>query len=270
MALPYLYEHENRHAPRRANGRRFHGYPTRQQRTDLVVVHDTESMLDTVGLDTGALVVAGFQASTDRPSSYHRITDSARTVLMLPDEATAFGAKGANGRGLHVSLAMRVVDWRDTRAIARVRRDLAVERTAQVVAEWCKRYRIPVRRITRAQFLAGVAGIVAHADVDPGRRSDPGPLFPWDAFLTRVRELVDGSTAPPVLITDPEVPTMRVVHRPDGLTVLLTDSGRFDALEPGEADALRAAGIPVEGVTAAQFGKLEGIARLLRTGKRTA
>jgi hypothetical protein len=198
MTMPFLYEHQNRHAPVRSNGRRFHGYPSRSGGVtpDLVVVHDTESVLDTAGPDTGALDVADYQSGVVRPSSYHRLVDSARILVTLPDEATAFGAKGANTRGLHVSLAMRTVDWLRTDAVAVERRERALEHLARVVAEWCRKYGIPVRRITRAQYLAGASGIVGHADVDPDRRSDPGDGFPWDRFLARVRELLQNATIP--------------------------------------------------------------------------
>lgn len=267
MPTHYLYEHENPHAPRRSNGKRFHGYPDRHQRTDLVVVHDTESVLDTAGPDGGAENVARYQSTTPRPSSYHRIVDSDSTVVCLPDEATAFGAKGANGRGLHVSLAMRTVDGLSTHPEAMRRREVMLVRTARTVAEWCVRYGIPVRKITRAQYLAGEAGIVAHADVDPDRRTDPGAWFPWARFLSYVAARVLELTDTPPTPTTSEASAMYVVHRPDGLAVLLT-GGRIYPLASGEVDALRAAGTPVNGVTDAQFAALERLSEFVRTGRR--
>lgn len=261
MTLPYLYEHQNRNAALRANGRRFHGYPTRPAAPDLVVIHDTESVLDTVGPDGGAENVARYQSTTDRPSSYHRIIDSDSVVVTLPDSAVAFGAKGANTRGLHASLAMRVVDWQDRRPVAAQRRAAALEGLAHVTAEWCLRYGIPVRLLTRAQYLAGESGIVSHALVDPTRRSDPGPLFPWPQFLARVSALLDP--------TAPEgPPDVILVLEPHGSRVFLIgpptpgpDTSAPDHVESeDERDGYLEAGVPfLNGDTPAQLRRRHAI-----------
>ena len=40
-------------------------------------------------------------------------------------------------------------------------------------------------------------GIVAHAQVQPWDRTDPGPYFPWTQFITDVQTIIDNSTTPP-------------------------------------------------------------------------
>jgi N-acetylmuramoyl-L-alanine amidase len=47
--------------------------------------------------------------------------------------------------------------------------------------------------LTRAIWSAysAVVDIVSHAKLDPVRRSDPGPLFPWDRFRTLVTTVGD-------------------------------------------------------------------------------
>jgi len=180
---PYLFAHQNPFAPRRANGLRFHGYPTRTKPVRVIVIHTAENTPDYVGEDGGAEAVARFQSTTDRPSSYHQLGDSDSVIEMLPDEAVAFGAKGANADGLHFSFATRASLWPGKPVEWRVG---ALVRGAAVCRTWATTYGIPVRRLTRDQWLAGESGFVAHADVDPGRRSDPGAGFPWDDFLTLV------------------------------------------------------------------------------------
>jgi hypothetical protein len=195
MSQPYLYRNQNPHAPKRANGRRFWGYPSRPAGAviDIIGVHTAENPFDQMGQDTGAEGVAAFQSRTERPSSYHRIADRDSTVTCLPDEAVAFGIANRNRRSLHVSLALRAADWSDPDKAARA--EPTLRRAAAVVAAWCRRYDIPPRRITRAQADAGVRGLLAHGDADPGRRSDPGVDFPWDRFLTLIRQLLAGATS---------------------------------------------------------------------------
>lgn len=184
---PYLYQHPNPNAPVRPNGIRFWGHPQRTVAPRVIGVHTTESAFDEIGTDTGAEGVAGFQASTPRPSSYHRIVDRDSTVVDLPDEAVAFGigTGGLNSCGLHLSMAMRAADWSDP-AKARAARP-TLERAAAVAAEWCHAYAIPPVRLSFTQATAGRLGLIAHGDADPTRRTDPGHDFPWPLFLQLIQ-----------------------------------------------------------------------------------
>lgn len=177
---PYLYAHPNRFAPVRANGVRFWGYPSRRQQVRVICIHTAENVPDYIGRDGGAEAVAAFQSRTDRPSSYHEIVDSDSHVVCLPPHAVAFGAKGANTVGWHLSFATKAHLWPDK---PKRWRDAALNRGAERARAAADLFDVPVRRITREQYLAGWSGFVAHADVDPDRRSDPGDHFPWDHFL---------------------------------------------------------------------------------------
>jgi len=42
-----------------------------------------------------------------------------------------------------------------------------------------------------------VSGIVAHGQVQPWNRTDPGPYFPWDSFISNVRKIIDQAAQPP-------------------------------------------------------------------------
>lgn len=181
----YLYDHQNSNAPVRANGKRFWGYPSRNASVQLIAVHTAESVFDTSGADSGAEAVAGYQSRTDRPSSYHTLVDRDSTIDTLPDTATSFGVVGYNSRALNLSFAMSAADWGNA-AKAKAAEPM-LHRAAKKAAEWCKKYDIPVRLITKAQADAGVKGLTSHGRLDPSRRSDPGLHFPWDRFLMLVR-----------------------------------------------------------------------------------
>ena len=49
--------------------------------------------------------------------------------------------------------------------------------SAKLVAELARRYGIPIDR----------EHVVAHGDLDPSRRSDPGPYWPWDWYLRKAK-----------------------------------------------------------------------------------
>lgn len=195
MTTPYLYEHQNRHAPVRTNGLRFWGYPSRPPGVDsrVIAVHTAESFLDLIGVDTGAENVARFQSQTERPSSYHRIADSDSIVMCLPDEAVAFGVGNFNSPTLHISLAMRAADWSDEKKAKAAEPTLL--NAAKVCQEWVQRYKIPLRWLTRVEALAGQSGFVKHGIMDPERRSDPGVRFPAARFLDLSRPI--SATPPP-------------------------------------------------------------------------
>ncbi len=187
--MPYLYDHQNPNAPVRSNGKRFWGYPTRQKVVRLIAAHTTESLFDLIGEDTGAEGVARFQATTSRPSSYHRIVDRDSEIEMLPNGATAFGVVDYNAQTLHIAFAMRAADWADP-AKAKAA-EPSLHRAARIVADWCREYSIPARLISKAEADAGALGITAHGRLDPDRRSDPGTLFPWTRFLGLIHDYLD-------------------------------------------------------------------------------
>src|SRR4029078_9385223 len=61
-----------------------------------------------------------------------------------------------------------------------------------LVADVCRRRRIPTRWLTPEDLLAGRRGITGHAEVSKAYRKsdhwDPGPGFPVESFLDRVRQ----------------------------------------------------------------------------------
>jgi N-acetyl-anhydromuramyl-L-alanine amidase AmpD len=55
--------------------------------------------------------------------------------------------------------------------------DAQISSLVNLVSEITTRYNIPVDR----------NHIIGHEEIDPGRKIDPGPLFPWDSFIQRVQ-----------------------------------------------------------------------------------
>lgn len=255
----FLLDNPNRHAPERSNGIRFHGHPTRTTRPRLIGVHTTESAFDLLGADTGAEGVARFQSHTDRPSSYHRIVDRDSTVVCLPDEATAFGIGNLNSPTLHLSFAMRAADWADP-AKAKAA-DPMLRRGAAVAAEWSRRYRIPLVRVTRTQAFGTGRGLIAHGVADPARRSDPGAFFPWTRFLQLAADV--GAPTRPALSEEDD--TMRLIRnstegdrRYGAIALVGGPHTSFDHIEQPElAGALAASIGPAKDINAREFDLTE-------------
>jgi len=191
------------HPPARSQSR----YPRRATVTGAIVVHDAENVTDLDGPDSGAEAVARFIATRSDPGSYHTIVDSDSIVRLVPYDAEAYGeGTGGNPYALHLSLAYgsktppTPVWW------ANALRNAATE--ARAMADWVHAttgITVPARRITADQYRAGAPGFIPHADLDPGRRSDPVG-FPWDPFLALYANTTTPTTTQPPKETPMPVP----------------------------------------------------------------
>ncbi|MFB9880949.1 N-acetylmuramoyl-L-alanine amidase [Planobispora siamensis] len=159
----------------------------------VVVVHDMEAPESA----TTAENVARYFATTGTKASAHVCVDSDSRVRCVADAHTAWAAPGANADGLQLEIAgyarQTREQWLDRFSRA------ALEQAAIQTAEWCAKYGLPARRLTRAQLRAGHKGITSHADVSAVYRrsdhTDPGPNFPWAYFLERVQHHLGGAQA---------------------------------------------------------------------------
>lgn len=198
----YLYE-------RRAElARPQYRSPRRARPTGLTVIHTAEPVLDTIGPDTGAENVARYMVGRDNPGSYHDLVDSDTAVqLVLYGDEAYQDATGSNPYGLSISFALRTTDW--SKLTDRVRaaflRQGAIAFARQQA--WLRAHghaTTPLRRISRTESAAGVAGFITHAARDPDRRSDPGTNFPWSEFFAACRVALAGTTPLPTTPPDPE------------------------------------------------------------------
>lgn len=168
-------------------------HPRREQVSGVFAVHTAENAPDYVAFDGGAEAVARFIRDRSTPGSYHRLADSDSVIELveLGDEAFHDGT-GTNPHSIGLSVATRAdvwplapADWR-AGAVANLA-GAAAEAAAYVKAK--RGIVVPARRITADQARARVPGFVTHAELDPGRRTDPGAGFPWAAFLAAYARL---------------------------------------------------------------------------------
>lgn len=161
-----------------------------ERKPNLIVVHTMESSEKPGTARAVARWFAG--ASGEAPqASAHYCVDGSEIIQCVEDNLIAWHAPGANARGIGIEHAGRAAqtaaEWDDLES------NRILRRSAALVAELCLSYKIPTERIGPAEIKAGKPGICGHADVtaafpDKGHgHSDPGPNFPWDAYLIAVR-----------------------------------------------------------------------------------
>jgi len=159
------------------------GSPGRPVR--VIVVHSMEAPEKG---DTAENVARFFQTTT-REASAHLCIDSDSSVRCVMDDDVAFAAPGANADGVHLELAgfarQTEPEWLDAFGV------LMLERAADVAAQYCLKYDIPVRRLTNDELAdKRNKGVVSHAQVSEvfkkSDHTDPGNGFPWVFFLERV------------------------------------------------------------------------------------
>lgn len=248
----YLLDHPNPNCPDRGDGR-YWGYAEMQGQPAWITVHTTESFADLIAPDTGAEAVANYFATSSVAASYHTLIDSDSEVPCLPaglDNSTphvAFHCYQRNTGNLGISFALRATEWA---TVGEAWVSAALERGADVVAAWCRRWDIPVRRVTLAEVEAGVAGITGHGILQDDR-TDPGAsqvfapsLFPWDRFLAMVSERLGGA---PVGGGDDkeaaEMPLYMMSMRDQGV-VAVYDGGFTRQVGGGEYGHLTKQGVP--------------------------
>lgn len=159
----------------------------RARNVRLVVIHTVEAPeRGTIAED----VARNWFATTAARSSAHYVVDSDSIVRCVDEADTAWAAPGANADGIQIEhagyAAQTPSQWGDDYSRA------MLELSARLTADLCRRYGIPAVHLTPAQLASGARGIIGHIDAtnaySGGRgHTDPGPSFPWDAYIAKVR-----------------------------------------------------------------------------------
>lgn len=155
---------------------------------DLVVIHTAECG-ETPKADEN---VAGFFAGLQAPqASAHYTVDADSVTQSVLEKDIAWHAGPVNGFSIgieHAGYAKQTpAEWDDAYSI-----DM-LARSAELTADICTRYGIPVVRLTADDLKAGRRrGLCGHVDVTKGLQGgkghwDPGPSFPWPEYLDMVR-----------------------------------------------------------------------------------
>lgn len=171
MAYPFI---ESPHVTR-TGGRRI----------DLIVIHTME--MDEKG-STAENCAQWFRNPAARVSA-HYCVDADSIVQCVRDQDVGWHAPGANHDGIGIEHAGRAKqtgrDWSDPYSTA------MLERSAQLVADLCAKYEIPVTWLYAADLVAGKRGITTHDAVSKafkrGSHWDPGTGFPVEKYLRMVR-----------------------------------------------------------------------------------
>ena len=150
-----------------------------------IVIHDMEAPKT----DGRARQVARYFQNPPRPGSSHVTVDNQEVIQCVLDNNIAAGAIGANQHGIHIEqpgyAGQTEAQWQDSYGEA------AMELAADVTAQYCLKFDIPVRHLTNEELKAGAKGIVGHIQVSavfPGTgHTDPGVNFPWKYFMGRVQ-----------------------------------------------------------------------------------
>lgn len=176
-----------------------HYHAGRTKPIRLIVCHDMETGETS---KTAENVAAYFADPNSRQASAHFCCDNDSIIRCVHDADVAWQAAGANSDGIGIEHAGRAsqtrAQWLDTYS------KQMLERSSVLAALLCRAYHIPATHLTVAQVADGrTKGFCSHADVSKAfpkvstGHTDPGPNFPWDYYLNRVRAHLAAPTPAP-------------------------------------------------------------------------
>ena len=167
--------------------------------TGTAVVHSAENFPDTAYPDLGGENVASWITRRTDYGSYHDLADSDSWIPMAPYEYECWHDRFLNNWAYGVAGAFRAHEFH---LCSQEYRDRTVENMARAAGKFVRYMReehsivVPIALINQSQARARVPGFLAHGTSDPGRRSDPGPYFPWPTFLTATGDYAGSAVIP--------------------------------------------------------------------------
>ncbi len=167
----------------------------------MVIVHCTEG--------STAAGAAGWWArpyvAPGSNGSAHVVSDDVVTYRCVDDDQVAYGAKGYNYVGFHIEIC-GFGRWSREEWLSHKPR---LEQAATFHAAANLRYGIPlVESLTN--------GYHSHRGLPGNDHTDPGPNFPWDYYLSRVRAHMIGQVSTPKPAPLEGSNTLRLVLREPG------------------------------------------------------
>lgn len=160
-------------------------YPSRVNRIRRIYIHSMEAPEK----GTTAESVAEYFRRGPKKASAHRCYDNNSVVQCVKDEHTAFHMGGDNSKSIgleHAGYARQTeADWLDEFGVQ------MLTLSAMDCAALCLKYDIPPRRLSVVDLRDDEKGIAGHNEgsiaFEESDHSDPGPGFPWDWYLNKVR-----------------------------------------------------------------------------------
>ena len=185
-----------------------------------IVIHGTVSPCEA----GGARNIAHFFATETNKTSAHYVVDPGEVIQCVGDHTVAYHAP-PNQDSIGVELCDPVTGsaarWNDANHTA------MLERAADLVAQLCLAYKVPIVKLSSGQLVAGQHGICGHVDVSNAwhqtTHTDPGAGFPWDRFMTLVKAATDRLTGndPKKPTPPPTPPEDDMPYTPDQLVALM-------------------------------------------------
>ena len=131
---------------------------------DMIVVHYT-------GMPTGAEALARMRDPGAAVSAHYMIEEDGTLFALVPEDKRAWhagvshwqGVDDINSCAIGIELVNPGHDWG-----YRLFAEAQINTLIALIADLRTRHAIPIERI------------LGHSDVAPGRKVDPGELFPWD------------------------------------------------------------------------------------------
>lgn len=141
-------------------------------RVDRVVIHTMEGTLK----GTIEWFTTGAPPRQTPTAAHYLVGREGDVVQMVPDEKKCYHAAGFNSRSLGIEHEARTTPWpRGTLGPfpANEFPHAMLAASAEVVRVLCQKFDIPMDRFH----------IVGHYEVPGATHTDPGPAWPWDAYM---------------------------------------------------------------------------------------